>query len=392
MSGSTTGATRKRPACSVSQEGASPETIPTASAKMVLRQPLHHFTGRGVVLSQDLMAEASSQLEPLSGLDLFERLWVLPEGRDLPRLMQASARDSAFAMVDVSICYRRPSHGDAPTTSAAFRQRGLLSVLFLNLGGLTQHGYDELCTWLHTPSVRDQVDVICPQETWRLSSEYLLPDWFWISSGSAPVSGQGIAVLVNRRFVSDQTIRFWEVQVGRILHVVVSLRRCGGLRSLDVVCVYVPSKVSESQSTYDKRDKSWTRLDRLLNSLPRRNMLYVAGDFNTDLHLAPPFVGVSYDVGPRKRSSAMSHDFSTCWLSISFVLSIHGDRRPRIGMRKVIPLRWISSLHAYPRPAPSAFMPFHMFAWHPGERRRAYLADLYPLMSGAWPPLHVVWA
>ena len=131
-----------------------------------------------------------------------------------------------------------------------------LSVLSLNLGGLTQHGYDELCAWLHTPAVRDQVDVICLQETWRLGSEYLLPDWFWISSGSAPVSGQGIAVLVNRRFVPDQTIRFREVQVGRLLHVVVPLQHCGGSRSLDIVCVYIPSKVSESQSTYDRRDKS----------------------------------------------------------------------------------------------------------------------------------------
>ena len=196
-----------------------------------------------------------------------------------------------------------PSAGDTPTTFAAFRQRGLLSVLSLNLGGLTQHGYDELCTWLHTPAVRDQVDVICLQETWRLGSEYLLPDWFWISSGSAPVSGQGIAVLVNRRFVPDQTIRFREVQFGRLLHVVVPLQHCGGSRSLDIVCVYIPSKVSESQSTY-KKNKSWTLLDRLLDSLPRRNMLYVAGDFNTDLHLAPPFVGVSYDVRPRQRYSA----------------------------------------------------------------------------------------
>ena len=151
-----------------------------------------------------------------------------------------------------------PPAGDPSTTYDTRRQRGLLSVLSLNLGGLTQHGYDELCTWLHTPSVRDQVDVICLQETWRLGSEYLLPDWYWISSGSAPVSGQGVAILVNRRFVSDQTVRFREVQVGRILHVVVPLQHCGGTRSLDVVCVYMPSKVSESQSTYDRRDRSWT--------------------------------------------------------------------------------------------------------------------------------------
>ena len=204
-------------------------------------------------------------------------------------------------------CLHLPAWPPAEGTSSTFaasRPCVLLSVLSLNLGGLTQHGYDELCTWLHTPAVRDQVDVICLQETWRLGSEYLLPEWFWISSGSAPVSGQGIAVLVNRKFAPDQTIRFREVQVGRLLHVVVPLQHCGGPRSLDIVCVYIPSKVSESQSTCDRRDKSWTILDRLLDSLPRRNMLYVAGDFNTDLHLAPAFVGVSYDEGTQQRYTA----------------------------------------------------------------------------------------
>ena len=57
------------------------------------------------------------------------------------------------------------------------------------------------------------------------------------SSGSAPVSGQGIAVLVNRKFAPDQTI--WEVQVGRQLHVVVPLQHCGGPRNLDIVRVYI---------------------------------------------------------------------------------------------------------------------------------------------------------
>ena len=93
MSGSTTGAARKRPASSISQEGASSETIPTASAvRRWFYASLYivlHDEGWGAQDSQDLLAEASSQLEPLSGLDLFQRIWVLPEGRDIPRLMQA---------------------------------------------------------------------------------------------------------------------------------------------------------------------------------------------------------------------------------------------------------------------------------------------------------------
>ena len=292
----------------------------------------------------------------------------------------------------VFACLRGPPEEGTSSTSAASRRRGFLSVLSLNLGGLTQHGHDELCTWLHTPAVRDQVDVICLQETWRLGSEYLLPEWFWISSGSAPVSGQGIAVLVNRKFAPDQTIRFREVQVGRLLHVVAPLQHCGGPRNLDIVCAYIPSKASESQSTYDRRDKSWTLVDRLLDSLPRRNTLYVAGDFNTDLHLAPPSVGVSYDEGTQQRYTARNQPrFQQCWLSTNFVLSILGGRRLHTGMRKVMPPGLTSFLHGYIRPAAGAFISFRVFAWpHGGQRKgMSCLAVTYPLMFGAWPLLHV---
>ena len=93
MSGSASGTACKRPASSISQEGSPTETVPPASA---IRR--WFYASLFIILqeeewspqdSQDLLAEASSQLEPLSGLALFERIWLLPEGRHLPRLMQA---------------------------------------------------------------------------------------------------------------------------------------------------------------------------------------------------------------------------------------------------------------------------------------------------------------
>ena len=109
---------------------------------------------------------------------------------------------------------------DQPTASCSTTSssNGYMSLLSFNFGGLTPHGYDELCTWLHTFEVQAQVDVICLQETWRLGSEYLLPGWTWISSGAAPTPSQGVAVLVNHRFAQSQTIRFREIQIGRLLH------------------------------------------------------------------------------------------------------------------------------------------------------------------------------
>ena len=83
---------------------------------MVLCQPLHHLTGGG----------------PLSGLDLFERIWALPEGRDLPRLMQAFRERFGIrfgcclellqtpAATPVGPCYGTP----APTDVQGNRSKG----------------------------------------------------------------------------------------------------------------------------------------------------------------------------------------------------------------------------------------------------------------------------
>ena len=71
------------------------------------------------------------------------------------------------------------------------------------------------------------------------------------------------------------------------------------------LCVHSRLKsLHESQTTYEKRDKSWTLLDHALTSLPRRNLLCVAGDFNTDLQQAPPYLGVSFASGEVLRRSA----------------------------------------------------------------------------------------
>ena len=179
-----------------------------------------------------------------------------------------------------------------------------MSVLSLNVGGLTPHGYDELCTWLHTPDVQNHVDIICLQETWRLGSAYLLPGWSWVSSLTPPASGQGVAVLVNHRFAQAPTVRFREIQVGRLLHVVIPLSRCSGSRCLDMVCTYVPFKISESATVYEKREKTWALIDNTLGSLPRRNLLCLAGGFNVDLLQAVPHAGATFSPKQSARQPA----------------------------------------------------------------------------------------
>ena len=179
----------------------------------------------------------------------------------------------------------------AVENSRTSRQFAILSV---NLGGLTAEGYDEFCQWLERPETVRNVDVICVQETWRLSSDYLLPHWSWISSGAKPVSGQGVAVLVNRAYADPSLIRTREVTVGRVLQVQVPAKADRQGRMLNIISVYIPAKVSESRHVYEKCDACWHALNQLLHSVPGRHFLCMAGDFNTDLLAESPIVGTTF--------------------------------------------------------------------------------------------------
>ena len=191
------------------------------------------------------------------------------------------------------------------TTGSTFRKGSCqLSVFSLNIGSFTTEVYDEFCRWLELPSTLASIDVIFVQETWRGSSDYQLPGWSWIASGQKPLAGQGVAVLVNRQLADSAAIRFREVRVGRILHVQVPLRGDSQGRLLNLLCVYVPAKISESKQVYEKRAAVWHALDAVLQALPSRHVLCVAGDFNTDLLQDPPLVGTTYMHKGKVRTAA----------------------------------------------------------------------------------------
>ena len=61
------------------------------------------------------------------------------------------------------------------------------------------------------------VHVVFLQETWRGSTEFCTADWIWVQSGRSPVVGQGVAVLLNRRFTDSASVRVAERRVGRVL-------------------------------------------------------------------------------------------------------------------------------------------------------------------------------
>ena len=208
-----------------------------------------------------------------------------------------------------------------------------LYAISLNLGGITTELYDELCRWLELPEVAKQLDIIFIQETWRQSADYQLPSWSWISSGSKPVSGQGVAILINKSYASPAQIRYREVRVGRILQVQIPAKGDAQGRFVNLVNVYNHSKVSESQQVYGKREVVWNALDKLIPSKPRRHYLCIAGDFNTDLPQFSPLIATSFCSKLGVRTPARDqHRFIDLIKHNGLCALNAGDRKPHMRM------------------------------------------------------------
>ena len=96
-------------------------------------------------------------------------------------------------------------------------------------------------------------------------------------------------IMVHSSLCQAKDIRFNEVLPGRLLHV----RVPGASFSLDVLSVYQfvwRSKQTLTQNQ-DQRRSALDSLSKTVSSLPQRNTLIVAGDFNTSLRTDREFVG-----------------------------------------------------------------------------------------------------
>ena len=170
---------------------------------------------------------------------------------------------------------------------------GQLGVLSVNVGGFSKEGYDGFQQWAHSPNVVEHVHIIFVQETWRPSCEFSSDSWHWIQSGTEKAQHQGVAILRSKRLVAARSVRFAEITKGPILKVHLPadpgnhLRR----RPITLLCVYQHARVSEQAVVYEKREKIWEQVNKVLASVPRRHTLLVAGDWNTPLLEDGSFAG-----------------------------------------------------------------------------------------------------
>ncbi|CAE7618280.1 unnamed protein product [Symbiodinium natans] len=93
-----------------------------------------------------------------------------------------------------------------------------LRICSHNVGMLSTDAHDELMSWLQMK--QHQYDVICIQETgWSLEHIYVNGPWYVVSSGHSTDRNSGVMVLIARRLLPSDRIRYAAIIPGRILHV-----------------------------------------------------------------------------------------------------------------------------------------------------------------------------
>ena len=136
-------------------------------------------------------------------------------------------------------------------------------------------------------------DVICVQEIrfglGKNSREWSSNGWHVITSVSSRFAG--LAFFVRSTKWEAQAIRYKSYVPGRLMHLRLD---CSGF-AFDVIGIYQHARPSMQQagtaSILEQRAHVWVQLRDLLSSLPRRNMLAVLGDLNTNLQTATGLAG-----------------------------------------------------------------------------------------------------
>ena len=162
---------------------------------------------------------------------------------------------------------------------------GRLKIFSWNSGSGNSGLFDEIEAF----GLDQGIDIICIQET-RMSveSEWSSKAYHYIHSGKARSStdASGILVMISTRLARPSHIRCSSIVKGHLLHVRVQVHD----HSIDVLGLYQHSwKPSEGRQT--AREQVLASLQRALSDVPRRNLLIVCGDFNTDFLPKAPAIG-----------------------------------------------------------------------------------------------------
>ena len=210
---------------------------------------------------------------------------------------------------------RMLSHAPGSTTDPVLKstnlpapapvKRSRMTCISWNTGGLSGHLWDGFQSW-----IREQnMDLVMLQEThWTNSIEWSQDRFHCIHSGTGSRKG-GIMCMVAKQFCAAKDISWHEPLPGRILH----LRIHGASNSIDVINVY---QFVSNHSNLESRAEVWNLLQSLIQSIPKRNILILGGDFNCSLRQRSSSVGAGTFLNDHKRCFGSVHSDEDLFHSI----------------------------------------------------------------------------
>ena len=191
------------------------------------------------------------------------------------------------------------SLGQPNSSPPAKLRKNRLQGLSWNIGSLGTFKFDILRQWMH----QQQLDLIQLQDTrWGFTGDWTDNTFAYIHSGSHDRAG-GLLTIIRKAFCHPDRLSWREVSPGRLLHARLYLDSTG----LDLVNFYQHPWTGSDQQCRDKRSGLLDTLDGLLAGLPQRNVVILAGDFNSSLPRTPHCVGLHDFQGRRGRLSGTQH-------------------------------------------------------------------------------------
>ena len=159
------------------------------------------------------------------------------------------------------------------------------NVMHVNIGGLSSMRYEELQHW----ALQKEIDFLVVSETrWSFTSEWCTSKWNCIHSGTHTDISDGLLIMSRTHICPADKIGITEYIPGRLVHIRYHLHA----RSFDLVSCY---QYVDNRKTVQKlnRHTFWLTLIQCLTTIPNRNSLLLAGDFNCTLTQEGHHVGTS---------------------------------------------------------------------------------------------------
>ena len=131
--------------------------------------------------------------------------------------------------------------------------------------------------------------LILTETRWGFDSTWEDDQWSYIHSTSLEHKSGGILVMMSKKVARSDMLGYEPIVAGRLLHVRIHYE--GRAVDLLAVCQYMAQPLFAAR---DKRQGLWAALDSTLTSLPKRNLLICAGDYNCTLPGLAPWTGSSH--------------------------------------------------------------------------------------------------